>query len=61
MLEAGLGLIVWGGEQGKEVVGRERKRKEIRKYGVGHAHFMVEVPWGHGCGQVRSSPAPIHR
>lgn len=54
-----LGLLVWSGEQGKEVVGR--KRKEIGKYGVGNANFMAEVPWGCGCGQVGNSPAPVHR
>lgn len=27
MLEAGLGLVVWGGEQGEEVVGRDEEEE----------------------------------
>lgn len=34
-----------------------RKRKEIRKYGIGNADFMVGVSSGLGCGQVGNSPA----
>lgn len=51
-LGADLGPLVCGGEQGKEVVGRNEEEEGNWEIGVGSAYFTVRVPSGWGCGPV---------